>query len=193
MTSRPVRHLPATRPYQGFPKRGLLAGAAVLALLGGCAITPEPLTRSDVAGTAKTDRAAARRNVAPLAGPLSLNEAIARALKFNLQQRSFLMEQSLAAGQLDLSRYDMLPKLVASAGYFSRDKDSISRSTDSVTGAPSLANPYISSDRNYSTFDLTLSWNVLDFGLSYFNAQQNADRVLIAGERRRKAMHVLMQ
>jgi outer membrane protein TolC len=104
-----------------------------------------------------------------------------------------MMEQALAVGQLDLARYDLLPKLVAQAGYFARDKENISRSTDSVTGLPSLANPYISSEKQYATADLTLSWNVLDFGLSYYNAQQGADRVLIASERRRKAMHVLMQ
>jgi outer membrane protein TolC len=38
-----------------------------------------------------------------------------------------------------------------------------------------------------------IAWNVLDFGLSYYNATQQADRVLIATERRRKATHQLIQ
>jgi outer membrane protein TolC len=38
-----------------------------------------------------------------------------------------------------------------------------------------------------------LTWNLLDYGLGYYNTRQQADRVLIAAERRRKAMHVLMQ
>lgn len=79
------------------------------------------------------------------------------------------------------------------AGYQWRDKDLVTNSKDSVTGLPSLANPYISSDRSHTLTDLALSWNVLDFGVSYYNSKQNADRVLIAAERRRKAMHNLIQ
>ena len=103
------------------------------------------------------------------------------------------MEQAVALGQYDLSRYDMLPKLVASAGYSSRDNENISRAKDSVTGLPSLANPYISSEKSHTTSDLGLTWNMLDLGVSYISAKQNADRVLIASERRRKAMHILVQ
>src|SRR5207245_2536615 len=89
--------------------------------------------------------------------------------------------------------YDLLPKLVASAGYTKRSEDLVSRAQDSVTGAPSLSNPFISSDREHTVYDLGLTWNLLDFGVSYYSAKQNADRVLIAVERRRKAMHVLIQ
>jgi outer membrane protein TolC len=41
--------------------------------------------------------------------------------------------------------------------------------------------------------DLSLSWNILDFGLSYVRAHQAADEVLIAREKRRKAIHSLLQ
>ncbi len=171
----------------------LAAALACAGALGGCAVVPIPITSGELEATAKDDRAAASRGVAPLTAPLSLNEALARALKYNLDQRTRLMEQALASGQLELGSYDMLPKLVGSAAYFSRDKDNTARSTDSVTGLPSLANPSISSERSFGSVDLSLSWNVLDFGLSYYNALQGADRVLIAAERRRKAMHLLMQ
>ena len=40
---------------------------------------------------------------------------------------------------------------------------------------------------------LTLSWSLLDFGQSYYAARQNADRVRIAAERRRKAIYTLVQ
>ena len=46
------------------------------------------------------------------------------------------MEEAVAQGTYDVSTFDMLPKLVASAGYRYRDKDLITRSTDSVTGSP---------------------------------------------------------
>ncbi|WZB61736.1 TolC family protein [Achromobacter xylosoxidans] len=60
-------------------------------------------------------------------------------------------------------------------------------------GQPSLAHPYISTDRDYTQSALTLSWSLLDFGQSYYAARQNADRVRIAAERRRKAIYTLVQ
>jgi outer membrane protein TolC len=55
-----------------------------------------------------------------------------------------------------------------------------------------LSDPFISSAQSFWNVSLGLSWNLLDFGAGYFNAKQNANRVLIAGERRRRAMHLLM-
>lgn len=173
-----------------------LAGACsvlLAALLAGCSTLPTPFSVDEQKQIAANDRKAATADVEPLADRLTLADAIARGIKYNLEHRSRMMEEALAMGQLDLGRYDMLPKLVASAGYQWRDSDLISRSRDSVTGGPSQAHPYISSDRAHTLTDLALSWNVLDFGVSYFNSKQNADRVLIASERRRKAMHNLIQ
>lgn len=176
-------------------KRPLGAGVvlALATLATGCAVTPRPYEASDQKQIAAADRLKAQADVPPLTAPLTLPEALARALKYNLDHRTRLMEQALAVGQLDLSKYDLLPKLTAAAGYNWRSNERITRSVDSVTGLPSLANPYISSDRAHFTQDLGLTWNILDFGVSYQNSKQNADRVLVASERRRKAMHLLMQ
>jgi outer membrane protein TolC len=172
----------------------LASGACLMVVLAGCAsVKPQPMAAAEQKAIAASDRLLVQSGVEPLQGPLTLAEAIARALKYNLDNRTRMMEQALAVGQLDLSRYDMLPKLVADAGYSWRDSDRITRSKDSVTGLPSLANPYISSDRSHRNADLELTWNVLDFGVSYYTARQNADRVLVASERRRKALHNIVQ
>lgn len=163
-------------------------------VLAGCAnLELSPLQVKEIKAQAKVDRETVHAEVAPITAPIALDEAIARALKYNLERRTRLMEESIALKQLDLSRYDMLPKLVASIGYRHRDEYAITRAEDSVTGAPSLSNPYISSAPEHTTGDLGLTWSLLDFGLSYYTAQQSADRVLIASERRRKAMHILIQ
>jgi len=163
-------------------------------VLGACGtVQLQPLSKTDIAEQAALDRETARAGVQPISGELSMDEAIARALKYNLDRRTRLMEEALAFNQLDTANWDMLPKLTANAGYSTRDKDLITRSVDSVTGLPSLANPYISSERSHASYDLGLTWNFLDFGLSYITAKQQADRVLIASERRRKAMHTLIQ
>lgn len=167
---------------------------SLVLLVSGCAsVAPRPLAVEAVRSQAASDRAKAADGVEPIRGPVSLEEAIARALKYNLDRRIKMMEQALALSQLDLSQYDMLPKAVLAAGYQHRSEDATTRAIDSVTGAPSLANPSISSAANHRTLDLGFSWSILDFGLSYYTAQQNADRVLVAAERRRRAMHLLIQ
>ena len=170
--------------------------AAMMAALSGCAsvnLDGSRLQVEEVRATVLADKAALEKDVEPLAGPLTLEEAIARAVKYNAELHYKAMEQAIALGTFEVAQFDQLPKLVASAGYRERSNDLITRSTDSVTGAPSLANPYISSSREALTGDLGFSWSLLDFGQSYYAARQNADRVLIAGERRRKAMHNLVQ
>ena len=167
---------------------------AFSAVLSGCAsVQPAPITPQHVAAVSADAMSQLKTAVEPLAGPLSMEEAIARAIKYNLNRQVKIFEEAVSQGHLDVDRYDMLPKLVASAGYHDRSNDLISRSTDSVTGQPSLANPYISSDRGASTSDLSFTWSLLDFGQSYYAAKQNADRTLIASERRRKALHLLIQ
>lgn len=170
-------------------------GAATLAaaLLAGCGtVQVQPLSADAIQKQASSDREAARSGVPPIAGQLTMDEAIARALKYNLDRRTRLMEEALAMNQLDTANLDMLPRVMANAGYSWRDQELITRSVDSVTGLPSLANPYISTERSHAAYDLGLTWNMLDFGMSYLTAKQSADRVLIAAERRRKAMHVLI-
>lgn len=163
-------------------------------LLSGCAsFNAKPLTDAELRDQVQADQLQLARDVAPLPATVSLEEAIARAIKYNAGQRLRAMEEAVATGTFEASKYDMLPKVVAAAGYRYRDRDLITRSVDSVTGRPSLANPYISSDRDATTASLGFSWSLLDFGQSYYAARQHADRALIAGERRRKAIHTLVQ
>lgn len=171
----------------------LLPLLGVVLLLGGCAsVSPEAVAPEEVVATSAADLKQIRGGIEPLAAPLTLDEAIARAVKYNLERRVKLMEEAVALDHLDASEYDMLPKLVAGAGYRDRSNDLITRSKDSVTGLPSLANPYISSERRAFTSDLSFTWSLLDFGQSYYAARQSANRYLITGERRRKALHLLV-
>lgn len=169
---------------QRFLSCGLLIG---MVFLTGCAsVTPIPLDEAALKAQANVDRGDAQRDVDPVKGAISLEEALARALKYNLDRRAKMMEEAIAFNQFDASKYDMLPKLVASAGY--RTRSEFASTTSNLSSSPS-----ISSEKDHAVSDLGFTWNLLDFGLSYSNAMQNADRALIAVERRRKAMHNLMQ
>jgi len=178
---------------RGVTASRLLASVSLLMLLSACAIRPKPFTEAELKSQAQADRARMFATEAPVARPLSLADAVARALKYNLDHRTKMLEQALALGQTDLDRWDLLPKVAASGGYVGRTDHATTTSRNSETLQPALGFPYYSLDRDRLTADLGVSWNILDFGVSYFNARQNADRALIAEEHRRKTVHNLIQ
>lgn|GEM_PF-6895012 len=67
-----------------------------------------PLSSDELAKKTAADRIAAQQDVEPITGPLSLDEAIARALKYNLDRRVKVMEEALTLDQLDAASWDML-------------------------------------------------------------------------------------
>lgn len=168
-------------------------GAIACLFLIGCAINPEPISRVAQEDILAADRARAAQDVEPVGPMLSMHEAIARGLKYNLEHRSKIMEQALVSGILDVSRYDMLPALIANAGYNYRNNFFITEASGAYSGNPSLNEPFVNSDKSFGVAGLALNWSVLDFGVSYYNAKQNADMVLVAAEQRRRSMHLLVQ
>lgn len=166
-----------------------VAGALVLA---GCTVTPEPLKSEEVRKRTAADQYLLYAEQEPITGPIDLNTAIARALKYNLDYRLKLMERALATGLWDVSRYDMLPKVVASAGYATRNNDSGGTSVSIFDGVQTLS-PSTSQERNRWLANAEFSWNLLDFGVSYYRAKQLADETLISEERRRRVIQNIVQ
>jgi outer membrane protein TolC len=105
------------------------------------------------------------------------------------------MEEVLQDTQLEVATLNMLPKLTANAGYIFRDRKLGSSSEDfyNPNKNPFLSRYATSQDASRGVADLTFAWNILDFGVSYFQAQQQADRILIAQERRRKVVNNLIK
>jgi outer membrane protein TolC len=128
----------------------------------------------------------------PATRAIDVYEAMARALKYNMDHKVELYNQALTSAELRAAHAGMLPALVASSGYAARSNDLGSSSFNLVTNAPNFGFS-TSQDRRNQTADIVFSWNVLDFGLSYVRAQQAADKVLIAAEARRKVMHRIVE
>ena len=167
-------------------------------VITGCSIKPEAMLKEDVKEMIKKDLTTLSDVVQPVTKPISLDEAIDRGLNHNLQKRVKILETALSNQQLDLVYYDMLPSLTASAGYSERNNYAGSASTtfdENGNPRPLDANPSysVSQDKERTTSDLTFSWNILDFGLSYVRAQQQADKFLIAQEKQKKVEHNLTQ
>ena len=151
-------------------------------LAAGCAVTSEPLHPSEIAERVRGDRERMYVDQEPVRAPLTLEEAAARAIKYNLDYRLQLMESALQQGVLDVSQFDMLPRLTASAGYVARDNELYSQYQ--TLGEPYDPNlPYSRSTESARRLaGAELSWNLLDFGVSYYRARAQADQVLIAQE-----------
>lgn len=168
----------------------------ILTVLGLAAcVSPEPFTQAEHEARATADLASMFQDQEPVTGPVTLEEAVARALKYNLDRRLKLMEEAVSRREIDVAEMSLLPNLAASAGYFARSNDDASVSK-TVTGprAGSVGDTYTSSDeRAFGTANLVASWNVLDFGIGYIRARQQADQSLIVSERRRQVVQNVVQ
>lgn len=170
----------------------LMFASTLLVFMAGCATKVDPLSNDERFSRAAEDMASMFDNQEPITGPVTIGEAIARALKYNLDHRLKKMETALSVRKYEFDRTGMLPSIVADAGYNKRSNDPGANSVDIDTGEETLANS-TSTERTTEFSDLVFTWNTLDFGLSYYTAKQSSNEVLIAEERRRKTIQNISQ
>lgn len=143
--------------------RSFLLSGTVLVLCA-CAVSPDPFTDQETRLRISEDKALMFGNLEPITGPIGLEEAMARAVKYNLDHRVELLNSVVSTNQLELAHYDMLPKLAATAGYNMRNNEMASTSTTVLTHINSTE-PAVSQERRVQSAQIQLSWNVLDFGV----------------------------
>ncbi len=169
-----------------------IAGLLAASVLGGCAIYPSPLTDAELATTAAINVTEVTADQEPIKGSITLYEAMARALKYNLDHRVEEAEAAVRMSELNLAHYSLLPNVVANSGYAGRNNFNASSSLNLVNNAPNFG-ASTSQDKEISSADIGFSWNILDFGLSYVRARQDADKVLVQEEMRRKVIHRVVE
>jgi outer membrane protein TolC len=147
--------------------------------LTGCAAMSPPVTPSQVAGF--TAHLADQLAVVPepLIGPLTVDDAVNRAVHFNHAIRAKELEAALADAKVRAQGGAMLPSLVAELDYYQRDRPMMSRSSQSSVYSGST-------DLRSVSRDIALSWNILDFGLSYVRSRQSLDKALQQHEEARR-------
>lgn len=172
-------------------KRGLLVGASLL-VISACAMNPQPIDDQARADQIASDTQKISQMSVPLEGSLTLSEAVARAVLFNLDHRVSRTQRLVAEGQFGLAQLEMLPELSLRVQGVDRDPQNASSSRSIFTGQETLE-PSTSEDRSRLVGDLTFSWNLLDLGVSYYQAKQEADRAIISDELRRRSLQSLVQ
>lgn len=158
------------------PTMKTLGAVAVLLAGAGCEVTPEPIANTQHVHRARADLSAIRSQEFVPTKPITLHEAMARAVAFNLKRRVSYIERRIAEAELEQSNYEMLPTLEFSAGK-DRSNVQVSQSDDRIT----------------KSANASFTWNILDLGVSYARAKQRADEVLIAKEKERKALQDIIR
>ena len=175
-------------------KTSFLTASVSALLIAACTVEPEPL--SDWERAVRLDRDVQEmfqdQQSNKITTPFSLYDAMARALKYNLNSRLKMMEAALSAKQFNVSSLDMLPQVSAQAGYSARNNYEAVVSKTMQNGVMSReAKAY--GDKAHGTAGVQISWNILDFGASYYQAKQDANKILMAKEQRRKQVQALLQ
>lgn len=115
----------------------------------------------------------------PLSGVLTADDAVARAMRYNFDLRAKELERVVAEAKVRMQAGGMLPSIVAENSYYRRDQPMLSRSS----GSPLYSG---STDLQTISRDISLSWNILDFGLSYVRSIQSLDKSYQAQEEVRR-------
>ena len=150
-----------------------------LTLLVGCAGTHqtlESLSKEDVLAEQP-----------PLPRQLDLGEALARAILYNLDNRVRSMERVIARGEANLESFNLLPKVMATAGYFRRDREDLSNRNNVGAGLRFSA-ASTSADREQAVGTLSETWNILDFGIALVRSEQLLARAEAVMQRQRQSV-----
>ncbi len=128
----------------------------------------------------------------PVTKPLSLYDAMARGIAYNLDARVAAQAEITEGGKIDQQALGILPSVNARGVYSSRNERDIISGRDAATGAQSLP-PTQFEDSHQRDAGLDISWNILDAGLAYARTQSATDQQRIAQEQRRRATHTIMR
>ncbi len=188
---------PYTSPWRktdappAIPGRWLLAALVLVLLLASGCTAARLNTPALRATNAEQDMAFVGKLPRALEGALTLQQAISYALAHNVETQLAEMQRAIQEEALTGKKMQMLPSLMAEYEVTGRSKSVPMRAEDPDTGATTLS-PSITSDRTTQDVKVTLAWNVLDFGVTYFKARQSLNRISIMEEQIRRAKQRLV-
>ncbi len=173
------------------PKLIVWVICATLALQG-CASRPHAFSLEEYQRLADYNLGIIKGNQQSVSESIDLYQAMARAIKYNLNYRVKIAETRLANSKIGLMHHALLPKAVANSNYTARNNFLASSSFNLETGSSNFG-ASTSQEKIQNTQDLSFSWNILDFGLSYVRAQQAGDNALISAELQDKVVLSLLE
>lgn len=155
----------------------LLLSVITILLLSGCASVNQPLTSQDI--HTRTQKVKMALKQLPLTEPLTLEMALARAIKYNLDVEIQRYSQLISNNDLSQVRLGLLPELSAYGTYAKRDKLNVGTDPDG-------------DQKERNQIQASLSWNLLDFGLGYLSVQQAKNQVWIEQDNLRMVLNKMV-
>jgi len=146
---------------------------------------PQATIKQMRAVNASMDMAAYRAHAPTIDGPLTLEDALDYATRYNIEVWIAAQESKFEHELATQSALKMLPSLMAGTQYNERSQFDASSSVSLKTGKESLE-PSYSSEKRVNTIDISATWNLLDFGISFLRSRQQSKRVLMAMENERR-------
>ena len=168
----------------------LLALTGLMAI-SGCGAPTQPVDSYALMQRIDEDRATIYKPMEQVQ-PLKLEEALARAIKYNLDTKVAEMDALIAADDVTLQMLNSLPSVTAKIQRHARSNEGGSSSFSVLTGMESLQ-PSISQEQYRTTAQLNAEWNLLDAGINVWRGKSVSDQMLIAQERRRKVYQSVVQ
>lgn len=154
-----------------------MLGVVLLATgLVACA-APKPLARDQLVTQGRDYLARRTADAAEFPAAWTLDAAVRRALVSNVDYRISRLEATLATGNRKLASLDMLPQLMAEAGYQNRTTTEVSTASD---------------DESVDA-QLYLSFDVIDFSMAWLRARELGDQALMAEENRRRVVQMTIR
>ncbi len=120
-----------------------------------------------------------------VSGSLTPAAAVSYALRNNFDLKVANIELAYREEEQRGARMRMLPRLQAQVDLSTRNHPDASSSTNARTGAQYLQQSY-STDRTTYPAEISLVWNLLDFGAGYLRSRQAGEKLLHSREQIRR-------
>lgn len=162
-----------------------LISVLLILSISSCIVRPDKLTQQQASNNAQRLISYIDNNTLP-EKYLSLYEVLAIGLSRNLEQRAQQMKMGLLSQHTELSEKGMLPRAAFAAGFQGRNNFNgiISTSDGTLVDSNDQAN-------NNQFGELAVTWNILDFGVSYYKTKQSLNDKKVLAEIRRKSIQQL--
>ena len=172
---------------------GFLLTATILSTtLLGCSMGGKPVDANEQADNVSKDVNALYGGQEAVKNEIGLYDAMARAVKYNIEKRDAVMDEMIASGDISLEALNVLPRANANLSVNSRNQAQHIRARDKFTGADSLPLSQFE-DSTTRNANLALSWNTLDAGLGFISTKSASDKARAITERRRKVVQDIAQ
>lgn len=163
-----------------------------LPILGGCSGQGGPLSVEEQVALLEKDLEQLFTQEADMQKPLTLYEAMARGIKYNLNHRVAMLEDMVAKGNINMAAIQALPSLDIKAGYEGRNNEEVLIS-QSRNVNPETQSFSVSEDSHHREASIEASWNIMDAGMAIVRTKQMSDKARMVNEQHRKVIHKIIQ